>query len=55
MGAAKIVGILCIVFGIADVALSWLGVADLTGVTWSPIVAFVAGSVLMRVGGDDSE
>ena len=32
MGAAKIIGLLCIVFGIADVALSRLEIVDLTGV-----------------------
>lgn len=55
MGAAKILGLLCIVFGIADVALSRLEIVDLTGVQWSPIVAFVLGSVLMRAGGSDEE
>jgi hypothetical protein len=40
------------VFGVADLALANPGIVDLTGVTWSPIVAIIAGSVLMRAGGD---
>ncbi len=51
MSPAKILGVLCILFGIADLALANLEIIDLTGVQWSPIAAFLVGSVLMRVGG----
>jgi hypothetical protein len=41
-------GILLIVFAVADFGLSWVGV-DITGVRWSPLVAGVLGSVLCRL------
>ncbi len=48
-------GYLCYAFGIADVALYVLDIADLTGVVWSPIVAFVVGSMLMKMGSGPKE
>ena len=50
----KVLGYLCYAFGIADFALSWFG-TDLTGVRWSPIVAFVLGTILVRVGSSSEE
>ena len=44
----KVLGYLCIAFGIADFALFQFGVADLTGVTWSPIAAGALGLILLR-------
>ncbi len=43
----KTLGVICYVFGILDVGLYVLGIADLTGVTWSPFVAFVLGAYFM--------
>ena len=48
-------GYLCYAFGIADVALYVLDIADLTGVVWSPIVAVVVGSMLMKMGSGPKE
>jgi len=45
----KILGYACIAFGIADFALYYFNIADLTGVTWSPLVAGVAGFGLLRL------
>jgi hypothetical protein len=47
------IGYLLIVFAIADVVLSYVGI-DLTGVRWSPLVAGGLGLLLTRIfsGGD---
>jgi len=42
----KVLGYLCYLFGIVDFAGMFLGY-DLTGVSWSPIVAGVIGSALI--------
>ena len=43
---AKFGGILCYVFAVIDFAGMFFGY-DLTGVSWSPIVAGLVGSVLV--------
>jgi len=43
----KMLGVICYVFGIFDVVLYVLGIADLTGVTWSPFVVFALGAWFM--------
>jgi hypothetical protein len=52
MPALKWIGYLCFLFAVADFGLSWVDI-DLTGVSWSPIVAVIAGSVFVRLGGGD--
>ncbi|MEY3176680.1 MAG: hypothetical protein RLZZ436_4594 [Planctomycetota bacterium] len=47
----KICGGLLITFGIIDFSLYTFFAYDLTGFSWSPVAAGVAGSVLMRIGG----
>jgi len=54
MAALKWVGFACIAIGIADIVLSYTW-KDITGVSWSPIVAFVVGGVLIKLGGDEEE
>ena len=58
MAIFSILGFLSIGFGLIDFAGSFFGY-DLTGVSWSPIVAGAVGSVLMNIGGggesEDSE
>ncbi len=49
-----VLGVLCIVFGLIDFAGMFLGY-DLTGVSWSPIVAGVVGGALIQAGGGDEE
>jgi hypothetical protein len=51
----RLLGMLCYGFAVLDFGLYFLGVADLTGVSWSPIAAAVVGSVLMRVGEESDE
>ncbi len=51
----RIVGFLCYAFAVADLGLYHLGVADLTGVSWSPIAACVVGSLLMKIEGGEEE
>jgi hypothetical protein len=46
----KLLGALCIGFAIVDLGTYYLGIADLTGVSWSPIAAGVVGSILLRMG-----
>ena len=50
----KFGGILCYVFAVIDFAGMFLGY-DLTGVSWSPIVAGLVGSVLVQFGEGKSE
>lgn len=45
----KILGYACIAFGIADFALYYFNIIDLTGVTWSPIVAGAVGFGLLKL------
>lgn len=46
--ALRVLGVLLIIFAIVDVVLARVFAIDLTGVTWSPIAAGIAGSVLLR-------
>lgn len=43
-------GYACYGFAVLDLGLYWLGIADITGVSWSPIAAFVVGSILVKTG-----
>ena len=45
----KILGGLCFLFGIVDIVSSYVWV-DLTGVVWSPWVAFIVGAILFKIG-----
>ena len=47
-------GILLILFAVADFAGMFFGY-DLTGVSWSPMVAMIAGSLLMSIGEADED
>ena len=52
----KMLGYCCYAFAVVDLGTYYFGVADLTGVSWSPIAAVVVGSVLVRMdGGDESQ
>ena len=44
----RVFGILLILFALVDFGLSWVGI-DITGVSWSPLVAGGLGSVIWRV------
>lgn len=48
-----IIGGLCFIFGAVDLVAYHLADTDITGVSWSPYVAFILGSILMRLGGDE--
>jgi hypothetical protein len=48
----KFLGFLLIAFATFDFAGMYIGY-DLTGVSWSPLVAGGLGSLLMRFGGED--
>jgi len=43
-------GYACYAFAIADLGLYLLDIADLTGVSWSPIAASILGSILVKIG-----
>jgi len=49
----KVLGYLCYAFAVIDFAGMFFGY-DLTGVSWSPIVAGVIGSILVRAGEKES-
>ena len=52
----RMLGYCCYAFAVVDLGTYYLGIADLTGVSWSPIAAFVVGSVLVNMDGKgDSE
>jgi apolipoprotein N-acyltransferase len=51
----RVLGFLCYGFAAFDLGLYWLGIADLTGVSWSPIAAAVVGSVLVKAGANAAE
>lgn len=50
----KVLGGLCFAFALIDFAGMFFGY-DLTGVSWSPVVAGLVGSFLMRLGEDEVE
>jgi len=47
--ALKILGGLLILFAIIDIVAANIFAIDLTGVMWSPIVAGIGGSLLLRL------
>lgn len=49
----KILSFLCYAFGALDLILFYFCDTDLTGVSWSPWVAFVLGAILSAIGKDD--
>lgn len=51
----RVLGFLCYGFAVVDLGLYYLGIADITGVTWSPIAAAVVGSVLVKTDGNTVE
>lgn len=53
-GTMKIVGILLLIFAAVDFAGQYFNY-DLTGVSWSAIVAGVIGSLLYSKGGGDDD
>jgi hypothetical protein len=46
----RALGYACYGFAVVDLATYWLGIADITGVSWSPFAAAVIGSVLVKAG-----
>lgn len=46
----KMIGGLVIFFGITDFILYRFFDYDLTGVSWSPIAAWIVGSIVMKIG-----
>lgn len=55
MAIMKIIGGLCYAFAAADFGLAFFGVIDLTGVSWSPIVAIILGAIFFKMGGGSDE
>jgi hypothetical protein len=52
----RMLGYCCYAFAVVDLGTYYLGIADLTGVSWSPIAAAVLGSVLVNMdAGDEPE
>ena len=51
----RLLGMLCYGFAIIDLGTYYLGIMDITGVSWSPIAAGVLGSVLMSIRGGGGE
>ena len=51
----RIAGIICYVLGTLDVLLNNVFDIDVTGVIWSPIVAYVLGSILFALGNKNEE
>ena len=49
----RMLGYCCYAFAVVDLGTYYLGVADLTGLSWSPIAAAVAGSVLVKMDGGE--
>ena len=49
----RVLGYCCYAFAVVDLGTYYLGVADLTGLSWSPIAAAVAGSVLVKMDGGE--
>lgn len=47
----RMLGYCCYAFAVVDLGTYYLGIADLTGVSWSPIAAAVVGSVLVQMDG----
>ena len=45
----RMLGYCCYAFAVVDLGTYYLGIADLTGVSWSPIAAAVIGSVLVQM------
>jgi len=45
----RMLGYCCYAFAVVDLGTYYLGIADLTGVSWSPIAAAVVGSVLVQM------
>lgn len=50
----RMIGYCCYAFAVLDLGTYYLGIADLTGVSWSPIAAAVVGSVLVRMDGGEA-
>ena len=46
----RLIGYACYAFAIVDLGTYYLGIMDITGVSWSPIAAAVVGSVLVKAG-----
>lgn len=49
----KVFGVICIAFAAIDFAGMFLGY-DITGVSWSPVVALTMGSVLLNRGNTET-
>lgn len=45
----RALGYACYGFAVLDLGTYWLGIADITGVSWSPVAAIVAGSMLVKM------
>ena len=44
----RALGYACYGFAVVDLVSYWFGIADITGVSWSPVAAFVIGSFLVK-------
>lgn len=53
--ALSLIGLLLVGFGILDVVLANFFEIDITGVSWSPIAAWVSGGLLLKLFSDDDE
>ena len=51
----RMLGYACYAFAVIDLGTYYLGIADLTGVSWSPIAAAVAGAILVKMNGAEEE
>lgn len=49
----QMLGYACYAFAVVDLGTYYLGIADITGVSWSPIAAAVLGSVLVKMDGGE--
>ena len=55
MGIFQILGGLCVLFGVVDIVTPWVSEYDITGVSWSPYVAFVLGAIMYKMGGGSDD
>lgn len=51
----KIIGALLFIFGVLDLGLFYIADIDLTGFSWSPWAAFVAGGFFWKFADKDSD
>ena len=47
----RMLGYCCYAFAVVDLGTYYLGIANITGMSWSPVAAAVLGSVLVKMDG----